>query len=69
MSQFPLQKRPASTPPSAEAQLAQAARQAHPLPMAGAVPMEHPASTQTLRAPSLTPERALHQDQVAGAAF
>ena len=61
-----LQKRPASTPPSVEAQTGQGSRQAHPLPTAGAVPLDHPMHALTLRAPSPSPDKALHEDQIAG---
>ena len=62
-----VQKRPASTPPSVEAQMGQGARQAHPMPTAGAAPLDHPMHALTLRAPSPSPDKALHEDQIAGA--
>lgn len=67
----PMQKRPASTPPSVEAQLAQAAalpaRLGSTGPMAGAVPGDHPLHSLSLGDPSAILNRALQEDQMAGA--
>lgn len=47
--------------------MGQGARQAHPMPAAGTVPLDHPMHALTLRAPSPSSGKALHEDQIAGA--
>ncbi len=46
--------------------MGQGNRQAHPLPAAGAAPLDHPMHALTLRVPSPSPDKALHEDQIAG---
>ena len=46
--------------------MGQGNRQAHPMPAAGAAPPDHPMHALTLRAPSPSPDKALHEDQIAG---
>ena len=69
IAQLLAQKRPSSTPPSVEGQMAQGPRQAYPMPAAGAAPLDHSVHAIALRAPSPSPEKALHEDQIAGSAL